>query len=255
MNLPSFESFFELIKKLSLSIGVIILKPKQIWTKLDLVVFCFGYYNAVACFYSFFCYTYQTFQIIRNELYFFLIGEVPSLFWVITQCLNMFILIYNYDDIMNLAKQFEDLYAIEWSDTSERSIFIRQLKRNKKQIIAYQIFFLGINIVFSVTPLITTAITYFTTGTFEPVFIFPNILYPFDKVKFYWITFIIEFILARVSTLVTIAIDVLVLVFIIQLTYHFECLGVEIQLMQGQPKQSDKKILKNLLKIHQSLLE
>lgn len=70
---------------------------------------------------------------------------------------------------------------------------------------------------------------------------------------------VMQVLMARVTTLVAIVIDVLVLMFINQLPSRFQCLGAEIQLIQktASIKKTDdfQRSLIKMVKIHQSLLE
>lgn len=237
MDLPSFESYFTSIKTLSLTIGLIILKPRHRWTKFDWIIYGFGCYNVFVSFYSLFCYILQIINLIKNEQFFFLIGEVPGTFWSVTSCLNAFILLHNYEDINKLANQFETLYTIDWTHDEERRELVNQLRAGKRWIIFYQRFFIAINLVFSFTPLITSILKFIYTGNFQTIFIAPTMRYPFDKIRFYWLAYAVEVVLARVSTLVGIVTDVIVCVFIVHLSFHFECLGTEINYIQMNRKQ------------------
>lgn len=259
MDLPSFDSFFSLLKLFTYSIGLLVFKPRHRWSRLDKFFNMFGYFNVFCSYFALFCSLINIFSLIQSEQYFFVIGVIPGTLWSGDECLNYVIILYNKDRIIDLMKKFKNLYDLTWTENDERFDFIAQIRKDKKRVLAYFKFYILNNLVYSLTPLLITFIMYFLSGSFNPIYVAPFNLYPFDKKRFYWLVFVIEFLMARASMVVVMLPDVMVSMFIIQLVYQFECLGAEIFLLnQNRNKTLNSLYRKSLVKaaqLHQHLLE
>lgn len=260
MELPSFESYFSLLKVFAFTIGLHIFKPVARWKKLDWSVMLFGYVNVFLAFYGFVCFVVRIYRLLQRDQFFLVIAEVPGTLWSGNQCLNYIVILRNKAKIVELMRSFEDIYDLKWGtmEGGEQD-FVGQLRKDKRRVLAYFKFYILNNLLFSLTPPLITVITYHITGVFSPVFIAPTNFYPFDRERYYWSVFFVEFLMARASMVVLLLPDVMVSMFSIQLVYHFECLGVEVcNLNMNREKMLLSHFRSSLIRatcFHQRLLE
>lgn len=252
MNLPSFDSFFSSIEFYARTVGLIILKPAHNWTKIDWFLSLFGYLNIFIHIYNVVISAIQIIQFVHNELYIAAIGTIPGIFWAMSSSLNMVTLVYCKENLRKIVKRFSELYDTNYEINTDK--YNQELCQDKKKAMNYLMFFVVMNIVFSLSPITIVILKYLTTGVYEPEYMNPIMWYPFDRVKYYWFVYLFDFVMARVSAFGGITPDILLFMFIVQMVYHFNCFGNQIQTFVVEKPTLDFIKLKKLVEHHQNLI-
>lgn len=142
-------------------------------------------------------------KLMKQERYCLVIAEIPGTVWSVDSCINFLIILWTRNRIFDLIEKFKSLYQKADHSRKENASLVQNLIQNKSRVLTFFKFYILNNIVISVTPLLVTLTSYFTTGVFNPVPLSASILYPFDRVRYYYLVYFAEFISARASMLVT----------------------------------------------------
>lgn len=259
MSRPLFNNFFSLLRIFSYSVGLPIFESQILWSKSDrLIMFC-GCFQFIWMLRDFFSCFYAIYKQVMAENYVLVISLVPSALWGAEACLNYLVIIFSRNRIVDLIDKFKVVYDTTNTDEEENRSSIKDLLKNKGRVLRFFKFFILNNVVFSIVPLLATLVSYFTSENFEPVYLSNINWYPFDRVRYYWLNYLTEFLTARASLLAILFPDVIIGMFITQLLYHFECLGNSIYFMVQNKDQGTeveyRKSINEAIQQHQNLLE
>lgn len=179
------------------------------------------------------------------------ITHLPFLVFTIESVIRFTFISFNHTKINALIIELKNLYRTSWHYCYNRKTIIQELSLTRRQINLYQYAHVFCNAVFTYAPLLITVILYSCSNTLsKPLFIL-NTWMPFDKFKYAWLTYVIEINVCRYAQYVTVATDCIMIMMLIQLNYHFECLGQEIvSVVNG-----NRGKLRDVLRIHLKLIE
>lgn len=256
LQMPEFESYFSITRKLCATIG---LQPfsnkkdglKGSWYNHFLkalgVLMTFNQLFIVVCFTTFLL------KDARNLLE--AVAHLPFLVFTVESLIRFSFLTINHTKINALITELANLYETPWN-CADRHTLIQKLNVARREINMYQFAHVFCNGVFTYAPLCITVILFSCCNTLSnPLFIL-NTWMPFDKFKYAWLTYIVEVNVCRYAQYVTVSTDCVMIMMLIQLNYHFECLGYEIITVVRESNQKGLEgKLRNELRMHMKLIE
>lgn len=184
------------------------------------------------------------------------VAHVPFLVFVLESLSRFYFLTFKHPKINALIGEFQKLYDTPWM-CAKRVVFTEELIVQRKRLIMYQFAHVFCNGVFTYAPLCITVILLSCCSNIlpNPLFIL-NTWMPFDKFRYAWMTYIVEINVCRYAQYVTVSTDCIMIMMLIQLNYHFDCLGHEIiTVVKEINRKGLKGKLRHELKMHNKLIE
>lgn len=181
------------------------------------------------------------------------VAHLPFLVFTIESIIRFSFLTFKHTKINALIAELEKLYGKSWRCYDKQTL-VQELRVAHRQINLYQFAHVFCNTVFTYAPLVITVILFSWSNILsQPLFIL-NTWMPFDKFKYAWLTYLIEVNVCRYAQYVTVSTDCIMIMMLIQLNYHFGCLGQEIVMVVKEKRNAGGK-LRDILRMHMKLIE
>lgn len=247
MGLPTFDSFFLVVIKFAYFIGLEPLQPdpNRRWFNIFIII------NGIISTSNAIVYTYffLTFLLLKATNALESISHIPFILFCIESWIRFIFMMYNRIKIINLVEEFRQLYTTPWKYNAN---LVHELDQTRRSFVRTQFMYLGCNIVFCTGPILISLFTYFFLHSMDLLYIV-NTWRPFDRQKYAWLVFIMDTNMARYAQYGNTVPDGFMIMMLIQLNYHFECLGHAIQdvvrnlnIVQKIGKEDKPKVIRTL---------
>lgn len=164
------------------------------------------------------------------------ISHVPLIMFSVESWIRFIFMIYYRNKLTDLVEEFRQLYTTPWK---YNATLVKELDQTRRSFVRTQFMYLGCNIIFCIGPILISLFTYFFLHSSDLLYIV-NTWRPFDRYKYAWIVFILETNLAKYCQYGNTVPDGFMIMMLIQLNYHFECLGHAIQDVVADSKKDSK---------------
>lgn len=262
-SLPEFRSYFQSTSRMACFSGIILLKSPKDFSLFDYILIVFGITitinNVVITSFLVYFLATQSYSLLE------LVTYIPFIVYATEGVAKYFFLMMNRQVYHGLLDELKELYATTWKYDKR---LMDELDDNRIWIRKYQWIFVMQHSLFTYAPVLITAINYWFFGNWNPIRVL-NIWYPFDVERHWLFVYWIEINGARYSAFNTILPDCLMLMMLIQMNYHFECLGrkiveivkekkdhIAVKIKDGSRSQTNGiGSLKEVVQIHNKLME
>lgn len=248
--LPEFHSYFESISKMACFSGIVLIKRYKDFGIFDYFLIIFGVVltinniialSFIVCFFS-----TQSLSLLD------IVTKLPLLVFATEGTVKYLFLMINRTVIHGLLNELQELYATTWKYQGH---LVEQLETNRFRIRKFLLLAVILQSVFAYTPVVITAAEFFILRKWNLLQVH-NIWYPFDIDNHWFLVYCFELNASRYSAFNIVLPDGLMLMMIIQINYHFECLGHEIiERVKVKSQLTENESLKDCVKIHIKLLE
>lgn len=220
MDIPRFESFFNYAKVLAYLTALIPFRLPNDTRKFDFLINFFGIIFTLNQLLITVCFLMHIFTI-QKDAAIGIISHIPFVFYGSEGWVRYFFLILRRKEMNSVIDELQELYDLPW-DYNKKSV--QTLNLHRKRMNKMLVFAAFCSLIFSVGPIILTTLLYWIWNIWSVQYILDT-WRPFDKDKYYWLTYIIDWTVSKYATSTTFVVDGIQIMMLIQMNYHFECMG------------------------------